>query len=702
MIQTNQQKKLNLKHDDLEFFIEATTQVPAIKIDKTILITGEYDYAQRALFNLIDTGSKIKEMNLLEKRRRELDERKNKIETNLRLEKIPVKEWKKMKNYSIEDDDEPLVSLIVDQSIMSLDLRITEFADNEEKVNEILKPVFLKTCMEPSQTIDFTKKDFMMEDYPIESRKHLKQTEFYCGKAREYAIKRDKIHKTSTFYLNKSQEFKLSSRQISHQYVKLAKDFVKIAKNYDDIFHYCIQEAVVLKKAAEIWKTSEQDKKRIADPKRASRCIIPMDGDNIEYVYIPTDKRLIDQESIDLEVLKAGFLQRNGLDATALTVKNIDSFKKNTETIKNMYDLLNIYGGDFNDRGIVLINDRKKSSSHRAPLAIPQNNPLMENEIINNDGSDDKKRIENILDSDGCPELLFEIMEKIEERCFWVDNVANDENLKWGIDTCINDNRSDKNTEIAKFNTKKMIDSIREVHHNTEGKKHISNVMKIGKVVYEKISNDVNTNQNVTEVQKIDRISLFKNIVVDQVERAAIAVKSERREIDVKVINNRKRIDSMPKMNTQIRRERRMARKLKKVQNPIKKIGPNCEILQVFDENYKKKFSEISNQIKRANENLTYILQITEQWLSHPDNRDHLYFETISNHYTQIANKNTRLMNEYIHGTGNRRERCIIENLEQIHIEYDILMLECATLGNQMNFQFFFSTALNSMDSLRN
>ena len=138
----------------------------------------------------------------------------------------------------------------------------------------------------------------------------------------------------------------------------------KIEKEYSEVFYYCIQEAVYWKLKAEIYNNSEQDKKRMQDPTKSSSCKIHSQNCVTKYVYIPTDRRNIDESKIDLELTKVGVGARSGVNNVMLVVKEIEECKK--QNTLDMMLMLSVYGAPFNDRGIIMVTEEcKRTNNHQ-------------------------------------------------------------------------------------------------------------------------------------------------------------------------------------------------------------------------------------------------------------------------------------------------------------------------------------------------
>ena len=165
-------------------------------------------------------------------------------------------------------------------------------------------------------------------------------------------------------------------------------------KGYSEVFYYCIHEAVYWKLKAEIYNNSEQDKKRIQDPTKSSSCNIHSENDVTKYVYIPTDKKNIDPDNFDLELTKVGLGARSGVDNVMLVVKEFEECKE--QNTLDMIERLSFYGGEFKDRGMVMVTNELKLIDDDQPDDIPETEEkYFKNEARSDEYSDILKILTN-------------------------------------------------------------------------------------------------------------------------------------------------------------------------------------------------------------------------------------------------------------------------------------------------------------------
>ena len=276
----------------------------------------------------------------------------------------------------------------------------------------------------------------------------------------------------------------------------MSEKFRKVEENYSAVFYYCLQEAVYWKLKAEIYNNSEQDKKRIQDSTKSSSCKIHSQNDVTKYVYIPTDKKNIDEAKIDLELSKVGFGSRYGVDNVMLVVKEFEECKE--QRTLDMVDKLSFYGGEFKDRGMLMVTEDSKLIDDDQPDGFPETEAkYFRNEVRSDAYSDifkisanegkvfsfEKKRIDG-------PEIRTETGEDCEQKR--------------------EDNRSDDNFD-------KIHKSTKIVNRSTEGRKHKSKLADTGMRLYKDI-NTASKGMDLTDRRLIDEVVMRKVLeIVDVV-----------------------------------------------------------------------------------------------------------------------------------------------------------------------------------------
>ena len=295
---------------------------------------------------------------------------------------------------------------------------------------------------------------------------------------------------------------------------------------YSEVFYYCLQEAIYWKLIAEIYYNSEQDKKRIQDPTKASSCIIHSENDVTKYVYIPTDKENIDEDKIELELTKVGLGARSGVDNVMLVVKEFEECKK--QNTLDMISKLSHYGGEFKERGMVMVTEERKLIDDNQPDELPET----ESNYFKNE-ADDYSDILKILIA--------------ENRVFCFDKKRVDK-PKMGTEMgeFFNQEREDRRSID---NLRKIQNSAKIVQRATEGVKHTSILTQTGMNVYR----NMYTASKGVDIQG-DR-KIIDQVVINQVWEAKGFVDKLRTE-EVQYVEERRKIETGGSDDIQMERQR--------------------------------------------------------------------------------------------------------------------------------------------------
>lgn len=641
----------NLTIQDLQFF---TKELNNGEFDRTILITGEHNAAQDVLSSFLDTNAKFRENELVSLHDMSMDKKKIGIEKILREEGI---------NYENPIPQSEPVPDIRD----CIEKLITGWDDDEKK---ILDDKLLKFMLDNELGSKLFKNSIDKDDYPKESHYYLEEALFYCQKAREYIARVDKAQSEVDYYHTKIEEWKNKYSQIAENYKTVVDSFLKVLTDYGEIVQYCLDEACHWKRLAEIHKRNSIDKQRIGDPSKMNWCSTHIDNEAVKYVYMPADKRVIDEDTIDVELVKCGIMQRDGIDASMLAVKNIESFKD--EEMKSIFDRLNTYGGDFKDRGMIMIAD----------------------EEANFDPVTDREKIDDILTDKNCPEFFREIAKDLEDRVIPVHKVIDVELVK----------PVDIGRQSAVANHRKLIDGMKRIDEVTEGKKHISEIAEVGCKTFEKIQ--VLNVEGVEEMEGMKRIE--EAIVFEVFETKATLMQGrvdKERIIEEKRVEERiyqkEREERLKDESERIKEEERLERELEEIRRAreIRRLRRNeskirRRELQRRDDEEKVqekltwKIIEIRMSIEDKIETNDTLDQITTGWLTS---------NTLSGNTKQVTEMHGKLV-ETRDGLRQRYEDIALEYSERVELQlkevstrWDILILNYGEMGNLMLMGFFFN-----------
>ena len=641
----------NLTVQDLQFF---TKELNNGEFDRTILITGEHNAAQDVLSSFLDTNAKFRENELVSLHDVSMDKRKIGIEKILREEGINC--------------ENPLPQSVPIPDIRDCIEKLITGWDEDEK--KIFDDKLLKFMLDNELGSKLFKKSIDKDDYPRESHYYLEEALFYCQKAREYISRVDKAQSEVDFYHTKIEEWKNKYSQIAENYKTVVDSFLKVLTDYGEIVQYCLDEACHWKRLAEIHKRNSVDKKRIGDPSKMNWCSTHIDNEAVKYVYMPADKRVIDEDTIDMELLKCGIMQRDGIDASMLAVKNIESFKD--EEIKSIFDRLNIYGGDFKNRGMIMIAD----------------------EEANFDPVNDREKIDDILTDKNCPEFFREIAKDLEYRIIPVHKVI-DVELVRPVNTV-------KQSAVA--NHRKLIDGIKRIDEVTEGKKHISEIAEAGCKTFEKIQ--VLNVEGIEEMEGLKKIQ--EAIVLEVIETKATFMLGridKERIIDEKRVEERiyqkereerlkiesERVKEEEKLERELE-EIRAAREIRRRKRTESKLRRR-EVQRRDDEDKVQekltwKIIEIRMAIEDKIETNDTLDQITTGWLTSNTLSENI--KQVMEVHSELVEAKDSLRQRYDDIALEYSERVELQ-LKEISTRWDILILKYGDIGNLMLMGFFFN-----------
>ena len=304
--------------------------------------------------------------------------------------------------------------------------------------------------------------------------------------------------------------------------------FQKVEKSYSEVFYYCIQEAVYWKLKAEIYNNSEQDKKRIHDPTKSSSCNIHSENNVTKYVYIPTDKKNIDPDNFDLELTKVGLGARSGVDNVMLVVKAIGECKE--QNTLDMISKLSHYGGEFKDRGMVMVTEESK---------------LIDDDQAEDFPETEEKYFKNEARSDEFSEI-FKILAN-ENRVFSFDKKRVDETRRRSqIGEFFNQERENKRRID---NLRKIQNSSKIVQRATEGVKYTSKLTQTGMNVYR----NMHTASKGVDIQ-VDKRTIDQ-VVINQVSEARGNVDKLKIE-EAHYVEERRKIETVRRNDIQVERQR--------------------------------------------------------------------------------------------------------------------------------------------------
>ena len=641
----------NLTIQDLQFF---TKELNNGEFDKTILITGEHNAAQDVLSSFLDTNAKFRENELVSLHDLSMDKQKIGIEKILREEGIQYE------NPLPQSEPIPDIRDCIEKLI-------TDWDEDEKKM---LDDKLLKFMLDNELGSKLFKNSIDKNDYPKESHYYLEEALFYCHKAREYIARVDKAQSEVDHYHTKIEEWRNKYSQIAEHYKSVVDSFLKVLTDYGEIVQYCLDEACHWKRLAEIHKRNSIDKKRIGDPSKMNWCSTHIDNEAVKYVYMPADKRVIDEDTIDVELVKCGIMQRDGIDASMLAVKSIESFKD--EEMKSIFDRLNVYGGDFKDRGMIMIVD----------------------EEANFDPVTDQEKIDDILTDRNCPEFFREIAKDLEDRIIPVHKVIDVEMVK----------PTDTGKQSAVANHKKLIDGIKRISEVTEGKKHISEIAEVGCKTFEKIQV-----LNVEGIEEIDGLKKIEEAIVLEVFETKAALMQGR--VDKERIIEKKRIGEriyQEERKERLKIESERIKEEEKLERELEEIRRAREIrrqrrtesklkrreLQRRDDDDKVqekltwKIIEIRMSIDEKIETNDALDQITTGWLTS---------NTLSGNIRQVMGVHGELvkakddLKQIYDGIALEYSERVELQLKEVSTRWDILILKYGEMGNLMLIGFFFN-----------
>ena len=641
----------NLTRDDLEFF---TKELNYEKFDRTILITGEHNAAQDVLSSFLDTNATFHENALVSWHDMQRDKQKIDIEHKLREEGLIIK----------NDIPIPQGDILPDMRV-SIEKLIVDWNEDEKKM---LDDRLLKFMLDNELGCRLFLNSIERGDYPQEAHCYLEEVTFYCQKAREYISRVDKAQKEVDYYHAKVDEWKCNYSQIADKYKAVADSFLKILTDYGEIVQYCLDEACHWKRLAEIRKRNANDKRRIGDPSKMTWCATHIDNQAVKYVYMPADKRVIDERTIDIELVKCGVMQRDGIDASMLAVKSIDSFKD--EEMKSIFDRLNTYGGDFKDRGMIVIADEEGDF----------------------DPIKDREKIEDILVDKNCPEFFREVARDLEDRIIPVHKV--------GIE-----NDFVKTVNVGNLNAlenhKKLIDGIKSIDEITEGRKHISEIAEVGSKTFSKLQEIQFNGQEgmkrieeaiAVEVKETSAVVMYERVDKEKIieeKRVEERVFEEERKDRLKIDSERKkeeeRLEMVLEEMKQIRELRRQRRN-EKLQQRRKKERKEDE--NKFKDRLEWNIINTRVQIEEKNDTIRDIDVITKGWLQ--DNEQNSDFVRVTELFAELSTAKENLLqaNEAIEFTFNER---VEFQMQELRTRWDILLLKYGEMGKLMLMGFFFT-----------
>ena len=641
---------VNLTRDDLEFF---TKELNYETFDKTILITGEHNAAQDVLYSFLDTNAAFHENELVSIHNLNRDKKKIGIERKLRDEG----------QFSI-DVQVPQGDLLGIRACIE-NLVVDWDRDENKKLDDIL----LKFMLDKELGSGLFMNSIKLDDYPKEAHGHLEEAMFYCQKAREYISRINKAKKEVDHYNTKIEEWKLKYSQIADKYRAVADSYLRILTDYGEIVQYCLDEACHWKHLAEIHKRNSVDKRRIEDPSKVTWCATHIDKQAVKYVYMPADKRVIDEDTIDLELVKCGIMQREGIDASMLAVKSIESFKD--EEMKSIFDRLNTYGGDFKERGMIMIAD----------------------EEFEFDPVRDRERIDDILVDKDCPEFFREVARDLEDRIIPVHKVSiENEFLKTVNVSSVN----------AIENQKKLIDGIKSIDEVTEGKKHISDIAEVGVRTFLKLQEIQHEGQEgikriedaiVAEVKETSEVVMLERVDKEKIieekreeERVFDKEREDRMKIDSEREKEEERMEMVLEEMRQIR-ELRRHRRNEKVQR--RRERERAEDETKLKERLEWNIIEIGMQIDDKNDTIGDIDVITRGWLDENSlNPDSVRVTELSTELSRAQDVLLRAREDP--GLIKVNDRVEFQ-LQELKTRWDILLLKYGELGKLMLMGFFFT-----------
>ena len=640
----------NLSREDLEFF---TKELNYEKFDKTILITGEHNAAQDVLTSFLDTNAAFHENELVSTHDMNKDKRKIGIDRMLREEKLPTYET------PVPQGE------IIPSMRVSIEKLIVDWNEDEKKV---LDDKLLKFMLDHELGTRLFMNNIEQEDYPKEAHYYLEEAMFYCQKAREYISRVDKAQKEVDYYHTKVSEWKSNYSQIAEKYRAVADSYLNILTDYGEIVQYCLDEACHWKRLAEIRKRNSADKLRIGDPSKVTWCSTHIDNQTVKYVYMPADKRVIDENTIDIELVKCGIMQRDGIDASMLAVKSIESFKD--EEMKSIFDRLNTYGGDFKDRGMIMIAD----------------------EEVYFDPVRDRERIDDILVDKDCPEFFREVARDLEDRIIPIHKVSIE-------------NEFVKTVNVGNLNVfenqKKLIDGIESIDEITEGKKHISEIAEVGcktfsklleirdygqegkKRIEEAIAAEVKETSAVVMHERVDKEKIIEEKRVE--ERVFVKEREDRMKIDSERKKEDDRLEMVLEEMRQIRKLRRQRRN-EKLERRRQKERENDE--NKFSERLEWNIIEIRIQIEEKNDTIRDIDVITNGWLQ--ENQQNTDFFQITELFAEL-NKAKESLFQANEAIGVKFTERVEFQLQELRTRWDILLLKYGEMGKLMLMGFFFT-----------
>ena len=334
-------------------------------------------------------------------------------------------------------------------------------------------------------------------------------------------------------------------------------------------------------------------------------------------MYIPTDKKNIDESKIDLELTKVGVGARSGVDNVMLVVKEFGECK--TLDTFNMISKLGFHGGKFEDRGMVMVTDESKLIEDIQP-----DEPLeVESKYFKNEAKcDDYSDIFKILTA--------------ENRVFSFDKKRVDEpKTRTEMGEFFNQEGEDNRT---KDNFQKILDSAKIVQRATEGAKYTSKLTQTGMRLYQ----DVYTASKGVDLQ-VDRIRIDE-VVVNRVWEARSYVnklridekeyveKEQKKEIETKEEKERKRKHEIEMEKRRLEEEERERRRREEREREREREERERQRkLEQDIESSKQKLEKIRSNGKR-------MLSEIKEWLDSCEKKDHPKYLEVQRGYAELEN----------------------------------------------------------------
>ena len=375
-------------------------------------------------------------------------------------------------------------------------------------------------------------------------------------------------------------------------------------------------------------------------------------------MYIPTDKKNIDPYNFDLELTKVGLGARSGVNNVMLVVKEFQECKE-LNTL-DMISKLSHYGGEFKDRGMVMVTEESKLIDDYQAEDFPETeSEYFTKEATSNEYSD----ILKILTA--------------ENRVFSFDKKRVDEpKMRTEMGEFFKQEREDHRTND---NFRKIQNSSKIVQRATEGVKHTSKLTQTGMNVYR----NMHTASKGVDIQvdkiKIDEVVLnrvleakrnMNELRIDEHKYVETEQKKEfqrKHEINTKPEEWRRNHEIEMEKRRLEEKEREKRRREKRGREREREERERQRKLEQEIESSKKELEEIRSNAKRMLNNI-------KRWLDSCEKKDHPKYLEVQRGYERLVNM---LKDPTIDGEDPEET---LKNLKSLITETEILNMEVRDL----------------------